>query len=179
MPRALTLLALLLALTTRAHAQNVVEFKARGGLLTLLGHLDQGPSGLVLPTELGLGLRLSPTWRVGAMGGLGLTGLFAEAQADHSLRGFATNGPFFRVALGLSALPIRCDADCASLHPNEVPFGLGPHLSLGVAWRWSFPDDEGGVSVGASVLGALLESKRSAVSRLYSGASGPWLEIDW
>lgn len=179
MSRFLLVLAFVVATSGAARAANTFEFRIGGALATVLASPGNGGGGTALPMGYGLGLRLASGWRIGVAGGMGLFGFHAEGQVDHAPWGFASNGPLLRFGAGGLVTSVRCDARCDTLHADEIPFGAGPHLAFGGGWRWSFDDDEGGLSVGVSVVGAWLESRRSGVSRGYVGGTGPWVELDW
>lgn len=164
-----------------AAATTLVELRVGSALGTLL--IEPGGAGRaagILPASLGLGLRLGPSWRVGVSMTGGIPQFSLGVQVDHALRSFAVNGPLVRAGVGYLGLSKNCEIRCDSLYADEFVLGVGPAAELGVAWRWSFDDDEGGVALGLSGYAARLRDLRSQRSGTYVGGTlGPWFEVDW
>jgi hypothetical protein len=175
------LLALALTAARPAAAKTTVELRIGTGFGDLLHKVgDPVVAATVVPAAMGIGLRLSPTWRVGLTAEMGLFALSAGAQLDWAPRSFAATGPFVRVGAHAVALTKTCESSCKTLYADEMVFGTGPEAELGAGWRWSYDDDEWGVSLWLSALGAWLKDNHGAGSGAYLGATlGPRVELDW
>lgn len=164
-----------------AAAATQVELRVGGAVGTYL--VEPGGVGRaagIVPASLGVGLRLGPSWRVGVSMTAGIPQISLGVQVDHALRSFAVNGPLIRAGAGFLGLSKNCEVRCGALYADEFVLAAGPAVELGAAWRWSFADDEGGVSAGLSAYAARLQDRRSLRSGTYVGGTmGPWFEVDW